>query len=121
MSTILYIEDDPAIVHIVKNSLEKRGFSVISADNAVEGLELLEKVSPDLILLDFWLPDGVNGLEVAREIRRDASFDNIPIIAVTAQGGPNAQRDAAEAGCNSYITKPFHIQDLIDEINEFLT
>lgn len=109
---ILVIDDELAIVDIVKEALESEGFQVIGASNGVEGLERLHKDSPDLVVLDVLMP-GMDGWEVLRRIEADAATAGVPVIMLTALGGDEDILRGLEEGAVEYITKPFHLQDLI--------
>lgn len=117
---ILYIEDDEAIVNVVQNALTRKGYHVVSTETAREGLHVAADMRPDLILIDLWLPDNMDGYEAARLLRDDAALGNTPLIAVSAQSSAQAQRDAREAGFDAYIVKPFRVGELLACIEEFI-
>ena len=82
---IFIIEDEPSIIQLVQHNLEKNGFLVSSSLNGNDGLKELKKFQPDLLLLDWMLPD-LSGIEICKNIRKDNSFKNLPVIMLTAKG-----------------------------------
>lgn len=96
--------------------LERRGYEVSTAGDGKEGLNLARTQSPDLILLDMSLPE-IDGWEVARRLKGDASTQDIPVIALTAHA-MNGDREAAlDAGCEDYDTKPIDMNRLLDKMS----
>jgi DNA-binding response OmpR family regulator len=111
---VLVVEDDPAILSSVADILEFEGYAVETATNGAEGLDILDRVHPTLILLDMRMP-VLNGWDFARIIKeRDIS---VPILVMTA--AQDARRWAHEIGADGYIAKPFHILDLIASVDRF--
>ncbi len=109
---ILVIEDDKYISNFIKVSLEQDSYSVLVADTAAAGLFLFSSHHPDILLLDLGLPDR-DGLEIIRELR---SFSDIPILIVSARGQEQEKIESLDLGANDYITKPFHIGELMARI-----
>ncbi len=103
MATILIIEDEPELVKVLRSYLEQAGFSVIASGRGDGGLALWEQKQPDLVILDLNLP-GMDGLDVARAIRRKAAT---PIIMLTARVEETDQLIGLELGADDYIAKPF--------------
>jgi DNA-binding response OmpR family regulator len=116
MPTILIIEDEPELVKILRDYLEKGGFQVETAYRGDTGLSLWEQKHPDLVLLDLNLP-GMDGLDVARNIRRKA---DTPIIMVTARVEEMDQLIGLELGADDYITKPFSPRLVVAKIRAVL-
>lgn len=118
---ILYIEDHPDNMTLVKRIFRPDGYNLIEARNGLQGISIAEEQEIDLVLLDINLPD-IDGYEVARRLRASTKTElaQTPIIAVTA----NAMRGDAikiiEAGCNVYMSKPINIQDLMDTVEKLL-
>jgi two-component system cell cycle response regulator DivK len=110
---ILYIEDNPDNMLLVKRVLQSRGYTVLEATNGLEGVSMAESQSPDLILLDINLPD-IDGYEVARRLRAsgNAKLTYVPIIAITANALRGDAEKALEAGCDVYMSKPINIREL---------
>lgn len=110
--TVLVVDDEIHIQELIKFNLEKNGFSVLTADNGDDALEIVENEKVDLIFLDLMLP-GKDGLEVCKSIRRNPSIDSIPIIMITAKGEELDKVLGLELGADDYITKPFSIRELV--------
>ncbi len=108
----LVIEDDRYISNFIAVSLKKEGYRVTLAESADEGLFLFSSNHPDVVLLDLGLPDK-DGLEVIREIR---SFSGTPILVVSARGQETEKIEALDLGADDYITKPFHMGELLARI-----
>jgi len=109
---ILVIEDDKYISEFLKMSLTKEGYNIITAGDAAEGLFLFSSHNPDIILLDLGLPDR-DGLEVLSEIR---IASNVPVMVVSARGQESEKIEALDYGADDYITKPFHLGELMARI-----
>ena len=116
MSTILIIEDEPELVKVLRDYLEKAGFQVETAYRGDTGLSAWEHKRPDLVLLDLNLP-GMDGLDVAREIRRKA---DTPIIMLTARVEEMDQLIGLELGADDYITKPFSPRLVVAKVRAVL-
>lgn len=113
---ILIIEDDKAIVRVLERSLVYEGYEVDSAVNGEHGLELAQKKSPDLIILDLMLP-GMDGLEFTEKIREDS---NVPILMLTARGGLEDRVQGLDSGADDYMVKPFELEELLARIRSLL-
>ena len=109
---ILLIEDDASIIRFLSLSLDKNGYKVIEARNGIEGISLFMSDNPDLILLDLGLPD-IDGSEVLRQIR---SQSEVPILVVSARGQEREKVEALDLGADDYVTKPFHINELLARV-----
>ncbi|MFN2234098.1 MAG: response regulator [Anaerolineales bacterium] len=116
MSTILIIEDEPELIKVLRDYLEKAGFTVESAYRGDTGLSIWEHKRPDLVLLDLNLP-GMDGLDVAREIRRKGET---PIIMLTARVEEMDQLIGLELGADDYITKPFSPRLVVAKVRAVL-
>jgi len=120
-NNILYIEDNPDNMMLVKRALEARGYCLLQAMNGLEGVAKAEKEDVDLILLDINLPD-IDGYEVARRLRNSskAPLAYIPIIAVTANALKGDAEKALSAGCDVYMSKPINIRELWARVEAFV-
>ena len=116
MSHVLVVDDEPAIVEIVRDYLVDAGFRVSSARSGEEALRLVRSVVPDLIVLDLGLP-GVDGLTVARTIRQSSA---VPIIVLTARGDEADRVVGLELGADDYVVKPFSPRELLARIRAVL-
>ena len=117
---VLYVEDNPINMTLVRRVLQSRGHFLFEAVNGVDGLSIAKTQDVDVILLDINLPD-IDGYEVARRIRssENAKLSTIPIIAVTANALKGDAEKAIEAGCDLYISKPINIKELVEKVEKF--
>ena len=113
---LLVVEDDPKVRRLLRNVLEGEGFGVRESDNGDEVLTLIDSEKIDLITLDIHLGSR-NGLELAREIRR---VSVVPIIMVTGQDDVIDRVVGLEVGADDYITKPFHVREVIARVRSVL-
>ena len=120
-TTILYIEDNPDNMMLVKRALEARGYKLLEALNGLTGVKKAESEEIDLILLDINLPD-IDGYEVARRIRssKKLALAYVPIIAVTANALKGDAEKALAAGCDVYMSKPINIRELWARVEAFV-
>ena len=116
---IFIIEDETSIIQLVQHNLEKEGFIISSAINGDEGLKELKKFKPNLLLLDWMLPD-LSGIEICKNIRKDINFKNLPIIMLTAKGEEEDKIKGLESGVDDYLTKPFSFNELLARIKAVL-
>ena len=118
-STILIVDDEPAIRDMVDITLDLAGYKSITASNAHEALVSVIDKRPDLVLLDWMLPGG-SGIELARRLRRDEVTAEIPIIMLTAKVSEDNKVQGLEAGVDDYVTKPFSPRELVARIKSVL-
>ncbi|MGB8214288.1 MAG: response regulator [Anaerolineales bacterium] len=118
---ILYIEDNPDNMLLVKRVLVSRGYDFLEARDGASGLAIAEKQDVDLILLDINLPD-MDGYEVARRIRKSgkSQLAYVPIIAITANALKGDAERALDAGCDVYMSKPINIRELWARVEAFV-
>jgi len=112
---ILIIEDEQAQAQILQYNLEAEGYRVKHAPTAEEGLLLIQEYSPDIILLDWMLPD-MSGIEVCRQIKGNPDTKTIPIIMLTARGTEDDKVRGLGVGADDYVVKPHSIKELIARI-----
>ena len=111
---VLVVEDNPLNAKLVRNLLRARGYLVLEAASAARAEELLRgspDEAPDLILMDVELPD-IDGLELTRRLKADASTAAIPVLAVSAHAHAHDEERARAAGCSGYIRKPIRLHEL---------
>jgi len=116
---VLIIEDDKDIVELVRYNLEKEGFQVTGVSDGLTGLAQVKKAPPDLLLLDLMLP-GLSGLEICKDLRRDAKFARLPILMLTARGDEADRVVGLELGADDYVTKPFSPRELVARVKALL-
>ncbi len=119
MTKIVYIEDNPQNLRLIKRMLSHTGYDVFEAQTGKDGLALIEEQVPDLILLDINLPD-IDGTEVARAVKSDDRLKHIPIIALTANAMHGDRERLLSMGCEGYIAKPVSRTELTTTVEMFL-
>ena len=117
--SIHIVEDEQPIITLVKYNLEKEGYKVSSSDNGNEGIEDIKKLFPDLVLLDWMLPD-FSGVEICKILKKEKKFKEIPIIMLTAKGEDEDKIKGLNSGADDYITKPFSFPELLARIKALL-
>ncbi|NGR07660.1 phosphate regulon transcriptional regulatory protein PhoB [bacterium SGD-2] len=118
-STILVVEDEPAIQELIAVNLTFAGHKVLRAFDAEQAQTLIRAELPDLILLDWMLP-GASGITLARSLRADERTRQVPLIMLTAKGAEHDKVEGLEAGADDYITKPFSPRELVARIKAVL-
>ncbi len=116
---ILIVEDNIDLIHLLGLALELQGYEIIRATNGKQALNMAASKLPDLILLDLSLPD-MDGLEVARQIRRNPKTYSTPIIATTGRASVKDQKECLQSSCNDYMSKPFNPKELVARIEKLL-
>ncbi len=116
---VLIVDDEPDIVESVKFSLELENIECLEAYDGEEALLKAKKEKPDLIILDIMLPK-INGYKIARLLKFDQEYKNIPIIMLTARTQEKDVKLGEETGADKYITKPFDMDMLINAVKEYL-
>ena len=119
MPKILLVEDNEMNRDMLSRRLEKRGYAIVVAADGLQALRMARAEMPDLILMDLSLPE-MDGWEVARRLRADASTACIPIMALTAHAMAGDREKALEAGCNDYDIKPVDLPRLQEKIQTLL-
>jgi diguanylate cyclase (GGDEF)-like protein len=112
MSKILVVDDEPLIVEMVEETLLGEGYEVVKAFSGEQALEKIEQELPDLVILDLMLP-GMDGYEVCRQMQKEARFQHIPVIMLTAKTAIPDRVTGYEKGADDYITKPFEPDELL--------
>ncbi len=113
--SVLVVEDEEAIREMLMMVLEQSDLQVTAVENAEEALRVLADQLPDLILLDWMLP-GISGVELARRLKKDDIYKDLPIILLTARGEEEDKVKGLEIGADDYMTKPFSPKELIARI-----
>ncbi|MBO0333676.1 phosphate regulon transcriptional regulator PhoB [Sneathiella sp. CAU 1612] len=116
---ILVVEDEPAMVELLRYNLESEGFQVASAHDGEEAMLAIEEEQPDMLLLDWMLPK-VSGIEICRRLRRDQKYSNLPVIMITARGEEADRVRGLDVGADDYVSKPFSPAELMARIRAVL-
>ena len=116
---ILVVDDEPAIVMMIKTRLTRAGYESVEAGSGSEALQQARSERPDLILLDVMMPPP-NGYQVCRMLKDDPEFKSVPIILLTAKGSETDKFWGSEAGADRYLTKPYNAQELMGVVAELL-
>ncbi len=112
---VLIVDDEIAIVTLLRYNLEKEGFAVSEAADGEEALTRIAECKPDVVLLDWMLP-RVSGIEVCRQIRRAPKLRALPVIMLTARGEESDRIRGLNCGADDYVTKPFSPAELVARI-----
>ncbi len=118
-SRVLVVEDEPAILEMIRFALRNAGMETEGAADARAAIAAIGDRPPDIILLD-WMMPGMSGIELMRRLRRDSVTAEIPIIMLTAKGAEDDKIAGFEAGADDYISKPFSPRELIARIRAVL-
>jgi two-component system, cell cycle response regulator DivK len=119
MAKILYVEDNPQNMRLVKKMLKTGGYDMIEAMDGNSGIQIACDEMPDLILMDINLPD-IDGLEATAKIKGEAMTTHIPIIALTANAMIGDKERFIGGGCDGYLAKPISRKELLETIKIFL-
>jgi len=115
---VAVIDDDPEMVKIIVLLLRSRGYEAVTALSGEEGLELVRREMPAVVLLDIMMP-GIDGIETCRRLKSDRSTAGIPVIFVSARKEDECGDGALAAGGSAYLAKPFKPAELFAKICEF--
>ncbi len=119
MTKILLVEDNEMNRDMLTRRLERKGFSIETASDGEEALQMIAKSIPDLVLMDMNLPIR-NGWSTCRELRAHQTTQSLPVIALTAHAMAGDEQKALDSGCNDYATKPIDFPLLLAKINKLL-
>ena len=118
-ANILIIEDEKPIITLLEYNLTKEGYKVNSAESGEEGIQSIKNNIPDLIILDWMLPD-FSGVEVCRQLKKNKIFKAIPILMLTAKSQEEDKVVGFETGVDDYVTKPFSQKEILLRIKSLL-
>jgi two-component system phosphate regulon response regulator PhoB len=119
LANIVTVEDEKSLITLLKYNLEKEGYKVKNAETGQEALQLIKGTLPDLVVLDWMLPD-FSGIEVCKQIKRDKKLKTIPVLMLTAKSEAEDKIIGFENGVDDYLTKPFNNKELILRIKSLL-
>ena len=114
----MVVDDSLTVRKITSRMLTREGFEVATAKDGVDGLQQLQDIEPDIILLDIEMP-RMDGFEFARNVRADAKTKGIPIIMITSRTADKHRNHAMELGVNEYMGKPYQEEQLLVLIRQF--
>ncbi len=109
--TILVVEDEADLLLMLRVSLEVAGYRVIGVASGEEAIDVLQRETPDAIILDLLLP-GIDGWEVLERLRDAGHFPRIPVVVASAHASPETKQRAMSLGCRGYLSKPLSIEAL---------
>ena len=117
--TVLLVEDEPAQRGLLAYNLEAEGFDVITADNGEDGLILVDENDPDLIVLDWMMPQ-LSGIEVCRRLKSNSKTRQIPVIMLSARAEEVDRVRGLETGADDYVVKPYSVIELMARVKAHL-
>jgi len=117
--TVLLVEDEPAQRELLAYNLEAEGFDVITADNGEDGLILVDENNPDLIVLDWMMPQ-LSGIEVCRRLKSNSKTRQIPVIMLSARAEEVDRVRGLETGADDYVVKPYSVIELMARVKAHL-
>ncbi|NDI07036.1 MAG: phosphate regulon transcriptional regulatory protein PhoB [Rhodobacteraceae bacterium] len=117
--TVLLVEDEPAQRELLAYNLEAEGFDVITADNGEDGLILVDESDPDLIVLDWMMPQ-LSGIEVCRRLKSNSKTRQIPVIMLSARAEEVDRVRGLETGADDYVVKPYSVIELMARVKAHL-
>lgn len=117
--TILVVEDEKPIATLIQYNLEKEGYKVHIFETGEEGFEHIKKNLPDLVILDWMLPD-LSGIDICKQIKKETKLKSIPVIMLTAKSEESDKIRGFETGADDYVTKPFSTKELVLRVQALL-
>jgi CheY-like chemotaxis protein len=119
-SHILYIEDERSTFDLISHALKPLGYRVVRATSGRQGITMMKKEKPDLLLLDLMMP-GINGWDVYRAVKTDENLADIPVIVISARPGEQERMVIANLPpADEYILKPFDVEQVIRAVQKFV-
>jgi len=118
--TILYVEDNPNNMLLVKRIVQAEGHHLLEATDGVSGWQTAVAHQPDLILMDLHLPGDLDGLTLTQKIKQQPALSHIPIVALTAHGNAAVEKAALAAGCTGFLHKPADIRQIRAMLHKYL-
>lgn len=120
MKNVLVIDDQVTVRRLVEMTLQAHGINVLQAESGEKGVEVAQRESPDLIIMDIMMPGGMDGFETVHVLRNQEGIRDCPIIMLTAKDQKPERERAFEAGVDDYLAKPFKLKDLIRKVENLL-
>lgn len=119
MKKILVVEDHADIRRLIRLTLEVTDCTIEEAGDALTGWEAVRQAPPDLMLLDVMMPGHVDGLDLCRAAKADPRLRHVPVVVLSALGGPADRARGLQAGADAYLVKPFSPMQLLDVVEGF--
>ena len=119
MTKILIVDDDKGATALIETIVVSAGYEPVVVNESSKAMEVSNRIKPDLIFLDLMMPEPT-GFQLCRIMRATPGYKFTPIIIITALDDTDSRLVAFGAGANDYITKPFHVTDLLQKMKEFL-
>jgi len=119
MHKVMIVDDEPFVIRMLKDKFENAGLTVVSAANGREAVELALREMPQLIIMDWMMPE-MNGIDACETIRANPLHAKTPVIMLTAKGQEVDEKRGKEVGCDYYITKPFSPRMLLRLVQDCL-
>ena len=116
---VLVVDDDPLVVKVLRDPLERAGYHVNVAFHGLEALKKVKEQKPDLIILDILMP-LLDGFKVARLLKFDKRFQDIPIIVLTSRATEGERKMGEQVGANEFLYKPFRLPQVMDIVQRYL-
>jgi CheY-like chemotaxis protein len=116
---VLIVDDDPMVVKVLRDPLERAGYDVDVAFHGLEALKKVKEKQPDLIILDILMP-LLDGFKVARLLKFDKRFRDIPIIVLTSRATEGERKMGEQVGANEFMYKPFRLPMILDTVQRYL-
>jgi CheY-like chemotaxis protein len=116
---VLVVDDDPMVVKVLKDSLERVGYDVRTAYHGLEALQAVKDRKPDLIILDILMP-MLDGFKVARILKFDKRFQKIPIVVLTSRATEGERKMGQQVGADEFLYKPFRLPQVLDVVGRYL-
>jgi DNA-binding response OmpR family regulator len=119
MPKVMVIDDEPFILMMIEDKLRRAGIDVVTLRESVGAVEKIRQEMPDLIILDWMMPE-ISGIEICKTIKSDPALSDIPIFMLTAKGQEDDEKLGLKSGVDRYITKPFSPRGLLEVVLENL-
>jgi DNA-binding response OmpR family regulator len=119
MPRVLVVDDDPAVLQLLRVNFELDGYDVVAASNGEDALEAAAAGGIDCVVCD-WMMPGMDGLEVVRRLKSQSDTAKVPVVMVSAKTQRTDVSEGRAAGVDEYVTKPFDPQDLLDAVGRVL-
>jgi two-component system phosphate regulon response regulator PhoB len=120
MKRVLIVEDQADIRELIRLTLEIADLDIHEAENGDLGLQMAQRLKPDLVLLDVMMPGTLDGFDVCTRIKSDQALKRMKVVMLSAKGQAADKEQGRQAGCDGYLTKPFSPKQLLDTLSRQL-